>query len=130
MLDVQNQFAMLHLAASTSVPCCNFLKRTLQQYPCDGERPWKLILYQDEVTPGRSLAHANVRKFYSIYWSIVEFTLRVLQHEEGWFYAAVVRSSEVSKLDAGSSYVVRQLLVKCFFNRDVFFSSQSKWGHA
>ena len=119
-LEVQNPFAMLHIAASTSVPFCNLLKQTLQLCPCDEEHPWKLILYQDEVTPGRSLAHSNMRKFFSVYWSIVEFSLRVLQHEESWFFAAVMRSCEVSKLDAGISYVVKELLAKCFFDRDGF----------
>ena len=37
--------------------------------PCSPERPYGLILYADEVTPGNVLAHSNQRKLWVMYFS-------------------------------------------------------------
>ena len=81
------------------------------------EAPGELVIYNDEVTPGRQLGGPNMRKHYCIYWSLCDFGLRILSQEVSWFTVAVVRSSEVDKLEGGISYVITRILASLFFDR-------------
>ena len=63
-LEVQHPLAMLSLCASKSIPFSSFFARVVDR--CKGAS-LGLCLYNDEITPGRSLAHHNIRKSYAIY---------------------------------------------------------------
>ena len=88
----------------------NLLLDRLQLHPCSPERPWRLIVYCDEVVPGNALSHDNKRKFWILYFSFLELGPVTLQMEEAWFCCLARRSREVSKLAAGISQVVAVVL--------------------
>ena len=95
---------------------CFFLEK-LSQNPPTPEKPWNIVLYTDEVTPGNPLATLNKRRFQAIYWSFLEFGINALSHEEAWFCVCTEFSTLVNKMAAGMSQVVAAIL-KLFFPVD------------
>ena len=95
-----------------------FFEQKLRECPPSLEKPWNLVLYTDEVTPGNPLATLNKRKFHTIYWSFLEFGINALSREESRFCVATEYSIHVSSLSAGLSQVVAVVL-KCFFSDGV-----------
>ena len=69
------QIPVLHPAAMLTYVCqrssafADFLAGRLAQHPSSVHRPWRLILYSDEVSPGNQLKHHNARKTQTIYYS-------------------------------------------------------------
>jgi hypothetical protein len=88
--------------------------KKLGETPCTADKPWRLVLYCDEVVAGNALAHDNHRKFWILYFSWLELGPLLLQREQAWFTCIAKRSSEVNKLAAGISQVVAAHL-KLFF---------------
>ncbi len=87
-----------------------FLTRVWTKCPCSYARPWKLVIYSDEVLPGNQLKHVNLRKLQTIYWSILEFGSHALSLEAFWFTLTVIRSSVVSRISGGMSAIFRILM--------------------
>ena len=71
-------------------------------------RPWRIVLYADEITPGNVLRPGNPRKIWGIYWSIVEFGATCLSGELGWHTLCCIRSQRVK--DLSLTCIVRHLL--------------------
>ena len=67
------------------MPFATLLRRTLERSQMSFERPDELIVYKDEVTPGRQLWAPNKRKLYAMYWSVGDFGLLTLSNEWAWF---------------------------------------------
>ena len=112
-LEVQHPYAMLHVLAMERETVQKALRRLVRQFACTQEDPLGLIIYNDEVTPGRSLAHQNLRKMYNVYWTLGEWYPHICL-EDFWFHSLVARSSEVKGVDGGISYIMRELLKQCF----------------
>ena len=74
-----------------------------------------LIVYNDEVDPGRELATRHARKIEAVYWSFVEYGLPALNHEHFYFTFTVLRSDIRMQVAGGMSQVVKQLL-RVIFN--------------
>ena len=87
-LEVQHPLAMLHYGASSSTSLARLLQQTFQKSPCGLRRPWRIIIYTDEVLPGNQLAYKSARKAWAIYWSILEWGSAALSDED----TCVVRS--------------------------------------
>ena len=74
--------------------------------------PWKAAVYCDEMHPGNML-NSTSRKAWCVYFSFLEFG-NLLSRPDMWFCLCVVRSSEVGKLQAGMSQVLRLILEDMF----------------
>ncbi len=123
-VPVANPFAVLWSAVSKCGPFAKFLRKRLDEVPPTPEKPWNLILYSDEVTPGNPLAPVNKRKFQAIYWSFIELGPNALSREEAWMTCMLEFSTTVKNMHAGLSQVFGELL-KLFFDRDGFDFSTS-----
>jgi hypothetical protein len=77
------------------------------------EKPLQLILYGDEVTPGKEIAHDNKRKVWMVYFGFLEL-MHVAHKEEAWFPLLCLRTLIVSEVVAGISKVMAEL-AKLFF---------------
>ena len=78
--------------------------------------PWDLIVYADGVSPEDTLSKNDKRKFWAIYWSFHQFGQEALGTEEPWFTLAIVRLTELSKLDGGLPHLFGALLDTYMFN--------------
>ena len=76
-------------------------------FPAD--HVYKVILYYDEVTPGNLLRLDNRRKFWSFYWSLLEFN-HWLVLSDAWIPLAVLRSWKAADVKGKLSGVVAQIV--------------------
>ena len=81
--------------------------------PSSFERPWRGILYADELHPGNQLS-STTRKTWIIYFSWLELTPKLLSDEKHWFTLMVIRSHETAEIEAGISQLTRLLLERMF----------------
>ena len=79
------------------------VQTALQVRPASFERPWRMFVYSDEVTPGNVTAPDNRRKVWVLYWGLLELSKQSLSMEDAWFLLAAKRFSEVAKLKGGIS---------------------------
>ena len=77
------------------------------------DNPLKLVIYGDEVTPGKELAHDNQRKIWCLYFSFGEL-LPVFHMEEAWFPLLILRTSIVARIAGGVSQVYAEC-IRLFF---------------
>ena len=110
-LDVEyiDPAAMLSHAASVSEAFASFLGGRLEAHSCSYDRPWRLILYADEISPGNQLKHMNARKIQGVYWAFAEYGPAGLCNEVLWNVLTTVRSTVVKRV-GGMSFFVKHLL--------------------
>ena len=60
---------------------------------CHPSHPIQLVLYCDELTPGRALRINNKRKVMAIYVTLVDFPRALRGHREVWIPMAFLRSN-------------------------------------
>ena len=118
-IPVANPFASLCKALEENESFRRFMKERLEEHPPSPEKPWLIILYSDEVTPGNPLATMNERRFQSIYWSFLEFGPNALSHEESWFVVMTEFSNLIKDLPGGLSQAFAAV-IKLFFQPDGF----------
>ena len=118
LLEMQAVLPMLVVTARDSTMFSNLMYTTACRVGMPTpEKPWRMILYADEVDPGNPLASSHGRKFWAVYWSIAEFGYLALSHEELWFTCLTARTDEVKKLNGGISAVVAGFLRHTFMGR-------------
>ena len=105
--------AFLYHAFTMSEPFRDLLLYIHSQENISPEKPLRLIIYSDEVVPGKELAHRNERKQWCCYWSFAQL-LPWFHLEEVWFPILSIRTSLVNETAAGISQVVASAL-KLFF---------------
>ena len=76
-------------------------------------RPWRIILYCDEISPGNQLKVHNRRKLQSVYFSVQEYGGFELTQEHAWSVLTCIRTDLVNKLQDGMSQFFRHC-VKAF----------------
>ena len=81
-VEIQNPFAMLHHSCSSSRQLSALIRRCVEEQQPSLAKPWNIVLYADEVTPGNQLAYKNSRKFWAIYWSMLELGPQALADED------------------------------------------------
>ena len=81
-VEVQNPFAMLYHSCSVSRSLSGLMRRCIEKRAPTLSSPWSIILYTDEVTPGNQLGYKNPRKFWAVYWSVLEWGPQVLSDED------------------------------------------------
>ena len=114
-LTIAHPIALLWVASSECSSFSMFFLAKLKETPPSIDKPWRLVAYTDEVTPGNPLQQKNNRKFHAFYWSFLEFGVSALSREEAWFTATTEYSVHVSGLSAGLSQVVGSIF-KLFFS--------------
>ncbi len=72
--------------------------------------PLDVILYYDEITPGRVLAPDNHRKMHAIYFSFRQFPAWFLRSVCAWLPLGVLRSCTVNKFPASFSTAMKYIL--------------------
>ena len=110
VLDVVNPLALMWYAFKT---CSAFAICLNQAINAMGDEPLGLFLYSDEITPGRELAHTNLRKSWLIYFTFQQFG-HLIHLEEAWLPLASIRSDLVSSCAAGISQIFAACM-KLFF---------------
>lgn len=76
-------------------------------------RPWRFLLYHDELTPGNVLKPDNKRKLTCIYASWLELQHH-LRDENAWFPMSVIRHDTIVAAKGGMSGCLRAMLLACF----------------
>lgn len=61
-MPVAHPFALLWTSLTTSKGLRMLFQEKFQEHPPTPEKPWNLVLYSDEVTPGNPLATMNNKK--------------------------------------------------------------------
>jgi hypothetical protein len=112
-IDIQCPFGMLHVCAKTKYFGA-LLSSAAARSPPTFAKPWRIIIYSDEITPGNAMKPHNSRMLQAVYWSFVEFGAAALAHEDFWLTAVTLKSTEVLKIDGGMSAVTASIL-KHFF---------------
>lgn len=74
-----------------------------------GTAPLHGVLYLDEVVPGNVLRPDNRRKFWAIYFGVLEWGGARLCRCQWWLPIACIRSSVASGIDGGISHCVARL---------------------
>lgn len=85
-VEVQHPLAMMYHCCTVSKPLSDLIMRVASTNGPTLMDPWHLILYSDEILPGNQLAYTHERKFWGMYWSILEFGAQILSEEEQWKY--------------------------------------------
>ena len=78
--------------------------------PSSPTRPWRLLVYTDEATPGMVLRPENWRKCACFYVSFKEFGPKVLKSVAAWLPLAVLRSSVSKEIPSGFSEATGRLM--------------------
>ena len=85
---------------------------------CAPNRPWNLILAEDELTPGAVLRQDNQRKALAHYASFLEIPVAMRTSIAAWMPLAFLRSTQIKKTLGGTSGTQRVLLRDYFVGPD------------
>ena len=81
-----------------------------RENPSSVEKPWGLVLYTDEVTPGNALSPDLTRKSQACYMSFLELGHAALARESAWLCLLVHRSNQVRHVFGKMAQVIGALL--------------------
>lgn len=70
--------AVLSMMCKRSPGFSELLQQTFRARPPTPERPYRIVVYADEITPGNALKADNRRKTWAFYWSIADTCLQLL----------------------------------------------------
>ena len=87
----------------------NVLAAALEETPCTYARPWHIVLYFDDITPGNPLKLENMMKHTALYVGFAELR-EALRLEEAWLTIGVLRVSVAKKVVGGIANAIRILL--------------------
>ena len=82
----------------------------MRAHPCTPASPWHIILYQDGIDPSDMGATHHTRSACAWYWSIAEFGMYALSHEEVWGCICTLRKSEYNQVQGGMCGVLAAVL--------------------
>ena len=80
-IPVLHPAATLTASIENCQPFAEFSLHRLQVCPSSFERPWRLVIYSDAVSPGNQLKHVNNRKLTTDYFSFAELGSHALAME-------------------------------------------------
>lgn len=110
-----NIFSYLAGAYAAGGAFAEYLERVHTKCPSSFSKPWKCILYADELHPGNQLS-SGARKTWSIYFSFAEFG-KDLCKSDLWFTLLAKRSEQVAQLQANIGQCFRLILEHMFDNQ-------------
>jgi hypothetical protein len=70
-VQIVNPAAMIYSAVAEGGSYACMVQAALQERPPSFERPWRMAVYSDEVTPGNVTAPDNRRKVWGLHLGIV-----------------------------------------------------------
>ena len=108
-----NPFVFLYTACRHGGGFYTMMRAQLAVNPSTAAKPWRLLLYSDEVHPGNQLAHTHARKIWCIYASFLEFGLH-LSNELVWIPMMCEPSGDIKKLSGTISQAMAEV-IKLFF---------------
>ena len=113
-LYLVNPFAYLQAAFSNHESGFrNMMSNALSENPASPDRPWRLVLYSDEVVPGNQLLANNRRKSWVVYFSFLELKMHLSQ-EEAWCPLVAEPSQLLKDVESNISQVFA-CVIKTFF---------------
>ena len=98
-----NPFALLHTLMARLPSFKSFL---LGVFAANGN-VLDLVIYSDEVNPGRALAARLAKQVQAVYWSILSFGPRILSDENAWFVLSTTLSSTVNTMVGGMAQMFK-----------------------
>ena len=98
-ISIASPAAFLWVALVGSVSLAALFESRLDVHPSSPEKPWNLVLYSDEVTPGSALSPNNERKFQGLYYTFLELGAHALSRAEAWFPLVTEYSNLVNTLE-------------------------------
>ncbi|CAK0800077.1 unnamed protein product [Prorocentrum cordatum] len=113
-LCIAQPLALISHAYQISNQFASFLSRLHAENPSSVERPWRVCLYSDEVTPANPLAVDQKKKVQVMYFSLLEFGAAALCREDLWFLVAQKRSRDVMKVKGGMAQMFGVVLKQLF----------------
>lgn len=111
-LTFGNIFSYLAGAFAVGGAFGQYLQKVHSQFPSSFDKPWRCVLYADELHPGNQLA-SSARKTWAIYFSFAEFGTG-LSNSDLWFTVLVKRSDQVAQLAANIGQCFRLILEHMF----------------
>ena len=105
-----NPLALLYASVYQGGSMEKLFKRLFAETGSSVEKPWRIILYADEVVPGNVISYDNRRKVWVVYFSFMEFGQIRLQAEDAWFCVLAARSSDLQDVSGGISQVMAGVL--------------------
>ena len=120
-MHIINPLALMHVGFTSGSGWSQGMQEAMGRNPASPNKPWRRILYSDEVVPGNVLGHMNKRKVWVIYYSFLELGPALLRREDAWLPLLVKRSLDVNKLGGGLSQLF-SLGIKCFFGVNILFA--------
>ncbi|CAE7738570.1 unnamed protein product [Symbiodinium sp. CCMP2592] len=109
-LPILNLMAWIWHVCQSMPGVAAFFQRQLSKYPCTATSPWRMALYNDEISPGNQLKASNTRKIQGYYLSFLEFDAEGRCQENLWFPLNLTRSSVVNKIQGGLSALTHILV--------------------
>jgi len=114
-LYINNPFALLYAAATTSPKFGAFLLHHTQQF---GNHA-RIVIYSDETTPGNQHRPGNARSYECLQWTLCELPTWYRERQHGWFKFSYILSDVVDKVDGRMAALIKQMLY-LFFSPDDF----------
>ena len=68
-----NPMAYLYTSVKAGGGFSGMIMSVHAQTPSSPDKPWRLVLYSDEVTPGNQLKSKNTRKMWAIYFRFLSY---------------------------------------------------------
>ena len=103
-LALVNPMAYMHTAFKAVGGFNALLTNALRSQPSTPARPWRLVLYSDEVVPGNQLAPLNAQKFWVIYFAFLEYGVH-LHSDLAWCPLVCEPTINLQHVHAGFSQV-------------------------
>lgn len=115
-LDIVNPFAFLWYLCKISYKFAELMYTCTQRAASNGF-PLRLVIYADEMNPGNPFRPEKSRTLQCVYWAFVDWPAHVLCRTFSWLVFTTIRSSIVTSIEGGMSYICR-LILKAFFPAD------------
>ena len=85
------------------------LKKLHGVRPSSKQRPWRIVLYADELTPGAQLTPQNYRKSWSFLMTFMEFG-PLIGKDAAWLPLGLLRTSICKTIPAGVSCAMKHVI--------------------
>lgn len=110
-LDILNLWAFLDVAYRGGGSFRQLVSRRHSEQPSSEDKPWRLMLYCDEIVPGIQIGHVDRRKVWAFYASILEFGPLTLSNIDAWITLTCAQSMRVhERVDAGIAQIWKGIL--------------------
>ena len=128
-----NPVAWLYHISATCREYSDFFRSVFQLNEPTPTKPWEIIVYFDEVSPGNVLRHDQSRKVQVGYWSVKQHGVKALSCERHWFLLGIARSDLVKRIP-GKMSAYAKLAISNFYQpfdvrQGIQLESPSATGH-